>query len=444
MSEAEADHALLSPSGAAKWLRCSGALAAEYGQPDTTSPAALEGSVAHKLAENVLKSRIDPTLTVAGKTITFTGGQNASCYVGTYQRIHASDPGPGFQVSEDMAEHVDTYVNRVWEKVVEAGGELLVEYRVDFSSVVGTPNSFGTADALGIFPTELQVHDLKFGRGVKVDAENNEQLMIYALGALAEFELLQDFETVRLCIHQPRLGHYSEWVISVADLQKFAEYVLKRAIDAVIAYNIAICDGLDSLPADTFTPGEKQCRWCKAAAICTARAQHVMNTVADDFVDLTRPLEPQLSGAKERIARCDAPMLAAVYDELNMIEDWCKAVRGRVLSELSNGNTVPRYKLVQGNRGNRAWASADSAEDMLKSFRLKKEQMYSMKVISPTAAEKLLKKSNPRQWSKLENLITRPDGSPTVVPETDPRPALTPANDFENMDAADATAADLL
>lgn len=125
---------------------------------------------------------------------------------------------------------------------------------------------------------------------------------------------------------------------------------------------------------------------------------------------------------------------------LDLIDSWAKAVRGRIEYELLQGNVVPGVKLVQGRRGARAWSSADDAEGTLKSMRLKQEQMYNFKLISPTQAEKLLKTESPRRWKKVEALITQRDGQPSVAPESDKRPALViapPIDDFEVVTADD-------
>lgn len=396
-------HAKLSPSAAHRWMRCAGSIYLESQHPDRSSKFADEGTAAHELAAWALES-----------------GSDAAAYIG---RIIDVD-GNEFVVDEDMAANVQVYLDNVREYAID--GQLLVEQRVEFSEYVDVAESFGTSDAVILKGAELHVHDLKYGKGVKVDAEHNEQLMLYALGAIHEFGMLGDFERVVMVIHQPRLGHVSEWSCTVAELQDFA-FRARAAAGKVIEIVDTQIVGREDL-----APGEKQCRFCKAKATCPALASQVEQTVGADFEDL-EVTKTRVTLFKEDAQFIKPTVIADYLAAVDLIESWCKAVRAEAERRLLDGEDVPGFKLVEGRRGARKWTNEADVEAALKSMRLKHDQMYDYSLISPTAAEKLAKADvlGERQWARLQSLITQAKGSPSVAPASDKRPALqiTPVED---------------
>lgn len=397
-------HAMLSPSGAHRWMSCPGSVAMSEGIPRTHNRYSIEGTDAHELAALSLAS---------GGTAAFEG------------RVMSL----GTVVDDEMASAVGEYVAKILQYA--EGGDLFVEQRLPISQITGEAGAHGTADAVILQGNEIQVHDLKYGKGERVNAAENEQLMLYALGALDRYGILEDFKHVRLVIHQPRLGHLSEWDCSIGDLILFGARVSADAVDALTALEFK-SNWAGQEDAAYLVPGEKQCRWCAAKANCPALAKFVTDAVGADFTCLATAKE---SGGRVELGREDTDGLAVKMASVDMLESWCRAVRAAVEGVLLRGEKVPGWKLVYGKRGNRVWSHAEEVEQLLKSMRLKTEQIYDFKLISPTSAEKLLKET-PKRWARVAPLISQSEGKPSVAPESDPRPALRVApdvNDFETQ-----------
>lgn len=404
-------HSRFSASASARWMACPGSMVLAKDAPRKSSVYSRWGTAAHEVAANSLYSEV-----------AVAAANSASIIV----------EGEDIAVDADMIACVQEYVDLVRTLRDTLGAELLVEQRLDYGSMIGSTEAWGTGDAVLLTDDEIIVIDLKTGQGERVEAEGNTQLMLYALGALAAHPD-RKFKTVRIIICQPRAGGTTEWTTTVDALVAFAG-VAERAVDAV--ETAALCRDDQDLQR-YLVPGEKQCRWCPAAASCPALRETVADAVA---ISSASPEEFGDAIGRPKPADMADQWLSVAMQATPLVEHWLKAVRAEVEARLLASKPVPGFKLVKGKQGNRAWADEQAAEEMLtKQFRLKQDEAYDRKLISPTSAEKLLADASPKRWTKLQPLITRADGKLSVAPESDKRPAveLTPvADDFTDESAS--------
>jgi hypothetical protein len=324
----------------------------------------------------------------------------------------------GTEVSGEAVGYVQEYLDYIRERLAP-GAELLVEKPFGLYSITKEVDAEGTPDAVVVSPADctLYVFDLKYGKGVRVDADENLQLLMYAAAVYEEVSLYTPIVNVVMCIVQPRMNHVDPWAITSGELNRRVE-TLRDAADGVWGATAVPEDQRDEAWAQRYLqPGEDQCRWCRAKAACPALtlvSTQMVETNLEGLVDLDATVNGVPSAGNNDLARW--------HSMLPAIGAWCDAVKAEAFRRAEHG-LLPGYKLVAGKRGSRAWTDSEAAEKALKSMRLKVEEMYDLKLISPTSAEKLLKDS-PRRWTRLQSLVGQSAGKPTLVPASDPRPAL--------------------
>lgn len=357
-------HALLSPSASHRWLECPPSVRLTELMEDKPSPYADEGTLAHSIAENKLNNYLGYT------------DKNVKCE------------------DTSMDEYTDDYVAFVAEQMrVLNNPSAFVEQRVDCSKYV--PECYGTCDTLIISDGVLHICDLKYGTGVKVDAVGNDQLRIYALGALEMFSCLYDISTVRMSIFQPRLSHCDTWELPIDELLKWADEVLVPA--AKLAWN----------GEGEFKAGD-HCRFCKAKSNCRKRAEFNLELARYDF-------EPP--------ATLDNIEIAAVLAKADELISWVTDVKEYALRQALSGVTYDGFKVVEG-RSNRKYTDENAVVDAVKSAGF---DPYEHNVLGITAMTALLGKKKFNEL--LGGFIEKPQGKPTLVPTSDKRPAIHTANE---------------
>lgn len=413
-------HSTWSASGFEQKMLCPGSHVLQQGKPRRSSQYAAEGTAAHQVLTWALQE-----------------SRPAAAYIG---RVIEAD-GFTFTVDEDMAGHVQVCIDYVTDAAGDEG-VIFADIRVNYSQYLDTPEleAWGTADVIIARGDELIVIDFKYGMGVEVSAERNPQMSLYALGALQAYQdLVADFERVRMVISQPRVKKAaSEFDISVEELETWGRSTARSAVNTCRnAMTVDRTQVTSEVSWDQvyLRPGEKQCKFCSAKAECPALRAEVAGTVnmtvasPDEFAD---------DDVCKVSSGSDEAWLAACLSKVDLIEDWCKAIRAETERRLLAGESVPGYKLVPGKKGARQWVDAKVAEETLKSMRVKLEDMYDLKLISPTTADKLAKAGTigPRQWPRVQALFVQSQGKPHVAPADDPRPALEikpVVDDFESL-----------
>lgn len=365
------DHAVLSASGSHRWLNCLPSARLELEFANNESSAAAEGTAAHALCEHKLK-----------KALHMRSKRPVSIYN-----------------SDEMEEHSDAYVEFVMEQLELAKQSctdplILIEQRLDFSCYV--PQGFGTGDCIIIADKKLHIIDFKYGMGVLVDAVDNPQMKLYALGALEIYDRLYDIEEVSMTIFQPRRENVSTWTIPVKELKAWAENELKPK--AKKAYE----------GEGDYLPGE-WCTFCRAAVKCRARAEEKLKLAQMEF-----KLPPLLTDSE----------IEEVLSKLSDLTKWANEIIAYATdAAVNHGKEWHGFKVVEG-RLVRKYKDEKAVAEAAKANGYK--DIYRQSLITLTEMQKLMGKKKFEQI--LGGLIHKPPGKPTLVPNSDKRPAMNISN----------------
>lgn len=366
-------HAVLSASASSRWLACppSAKLNAEI--PDTTTDYAREGTCAHELAEYKVNKLLG---------------------------IEAKDPTENLDFYDsEMEDCTENYAQYIAEEISKYSAPVvMVEQRLDFSRYV--PGGFGTGDCIIVADDVLTVIDYKHGKGVAVSAERNSQMMLYALGALKLFDSLYDIKEIRTVIFQPRIENVSESVISVSELLCWAENELKPKAELAAKGEGEFCAG-------------EHCRFCKVKATCRKRAEYNLTLAQYDF---------------SPAATLEDREIEAILEKADALTAWAADVKEYALSQALAGKQWTGYKVVEG-KSNRKYTDEKAVAAAVKA--IGKNPYSEPEILGITAMTKLL--GGKKKFDELlSKYVCKPQGKPTLVPESDKRKEWSSAeNDFQ-------------
>lgn len=364
-------HAVLSASASHRWLNCNPSARLELEFEDRESEAAVEGTAAHALCEHKLRKAL---------------------------KMRSRKPTSTYD-SDEMDEYTDGYVTFVLETLEEARNVctdpiILIEQKLNFSRFV--PDGFGTGDCIIISDSTLHIIDFKYGQGVLVEAENNPQMMLYALGALEIYDGLYDIENISMTIYQPRRENISTWTIPVSKLQEWTENILIPKAEKAYKGEGDYCTG-------------SWCTFCKAAVKCRARAEEKLKLAEYEFK------APPLLTDDE---------IEDILGKLDDLTKWANEITAYAQdAALNHGKEWRGFKVVEG-RSNRKYTDEDAVAEAAKAAGY--TDIYKQSLISITEMEKLMGKKGFAEI--LGGLIYKPPGKPTLVPASDKRQAITKSN----------------
>ena len=382
------NHALLSASGASRWMKCNPSARLEDMFPDCSSEYAEEGTLAHEISELKLTKYL--------KTMSLRTFNSKMKKLKSHKLY-----------KPEMENYTDVYVDNIKELLMsfDKPGTAEIEKKVDFSEYV--PEGFGTCDFVTVDNETLYIRDLKYGRGVPVSAQDNPQLMLYSLGAYLEFSLFKDIENINMGIIQPRLDIVSIFEISADKLMKWAENEVKPNAEKAFKGE------------GDFKVG--QCTFCRAKALCRARAEANMS------LETEMKLKGNILSNEE---------MGEILNRARDIVKWVKDIENYCQQAILRGEYVPGWKVVEG-RSVRAFSDTEKAMEVLKEKGVAEELMYERKVLTLTQLEGVVGKKDFNEY--VGDFIIKPKGKPTLVPESDKRApyvndVINASDDFINLD----------
>ena len=364
------NHAILSASASKRWLSCPPSAKLNAELPDTTSEYAREGTCAHELAEYKVNKLLG---------------------------IEANNPTESLDFYDsEMEDCTESYAQYIAEQIAKYDSPVvMVEQRLDFSKYVS--GGFGTGDCVIVADDVLTVIDYKHGKGVPVSAENNSQMMLYALGALELFDSLYDIKEICMIIFQPRLENISDSVISVSDLLDWAENELRPKAELAAKGEGEFCAG-------------EHCRFCKLKATCRKRAEYNLMLAQYDFAP------PDMLEDTE---------IEAILEKVEALTAWAADIKEYALSQALAGKQWTGYKVVEG-KSNRKYTDENAVAAAVKA--IGKNPYSEPEILGITAMTKLL--GGKKKFDELlSKYVCKPQGKPTLVPASDKRKAWNPAQE---------------
>ena len=379
-------HAVLSASSAERWLHCPGSVQLTKDMPDTDTAYTREGTLAHSIGELKLRKQFGIGGPMGPRTYT--------------TRLNKLKKDPLYQPEMDRC--TDDYRDYIVDTANALPGRpyITVEHKVDYSSFA--QGGFGTADCIMYYGSDLFVNDYKHGAGVPVEAKENPQMMLYALGAVLEYQLFCDFKTIHLAIIQPRAGGVKEWSLSRDDLMDWAAFTVRPAADKATEPD---CSEYHSGP---------WCRWCKAANICRTHAMDVTNAVADFMLALPPLLSPEEFGG--------------LLHKLDPLLRYAEKAKACAVESLLKGESIPGWKLVEG-RKTRAWDNQEAAFEALSKAGIEDALLWHREPFTLAQIEKQL---GAKAFAEAAgNHVIQKPGKPTLAPEEDKRESYSPRPSVE-------------